>query len=383
MPGLHQQVEANRVHAASSAAIGANSRVQAEEVTLGENVRIGSNVEIICDRLELGDGCSIGSGTVLLCPVIECENGCSLGTAVHAELNNHLRLGRRSVIGSRVVLAGRGVTSGEFLWMKNDVVVGGGGSQGPRSYLTIGARSTIIDRCYINLAEEVSIGDNTALSYNVTLLTHGAWQPVLMGFPAKFAPVRIGSHSVVYLNSVVLPGVTIGDYSTVGACSLVVRDVPSGSLAVGNPATVVKGSGDYPRRLNRPQIDALLRSILFDYVLTLPPKGVIDNFELTRHYVTVVFAGQRHTVGYLTADQPLQFAGPADITIAYGALPEGSASRCHFNLEDETIVGLLTPLAEDLRDYLRRRAIRLFTAEPFRPLPLANLQRMKARRERR
>ena len=38
----------------------------------------------------------------------------------------------------------------------------------------------------------------------------------------------------------ILPGVTIGDNVTIGAGSVVVKDIPSDSLAVGNPARVVK-----------------------------------------------------------------------------------------------------------------------------------------------
>jgi hypothetical protein len=38
------------------------------------------------------------------------------------------------------------------------------------------------------------------------------------------------------------------------------------------------------------------------------------------------------------------------------------------------------PLAEDLRDFLRRRGIRIFSDRPFQSLPLLNLQRLQQRR---
>jgi hypothetical protein len=41
--------------------------------------------------------------------------------------------------------------------------------------------------------------------------------------------------------------------------------------------------------------------------------------------------------------------------------------------------GDATPLAEDLRDFLRRRTIRIYTDHPFQALPLANLARLAAR----
>ncbi len=49
---------------------------------------------------------------------------------------------------------------------------------------------------------------------------------------------RIGSHSVV------LPGVTIGENTIVGAMSLVNKDLPPNSVAYGVPAKVVKVQGD-------------------------------------------------------------------------------------------------------------------------------------------
>lgn len=39
---------------------------------------------------------------------------------------------------------------------------------------------------------------------------------------------------------VVLPGVTIGDNCVIGAGSVVVRDIPAGSMAAGNPCRVIK-----------------------------------------------------------------------------------------------------------------------------------------------
>jgi len=54
--------------------------------------------------------------------------------------------------------------------------------------------------------------------------------------------------------------------------------------------------------------------------------------------------------------------------------------RCHIDLSEETMTGEVTRIAEDLRDYLRRRAIRIFTGQPYSSLPLVNLQRLQKRR---
>ena len=54
-------------------------------------------------------------------------------------------------------------------------------------------------------------------------------------------PVRIGRHVWIGGGAIIVPGVTIGDDSVVGAGSVVTRDVPAGATVVGNPARVMKG----------------------------------------------------------------------------------------------------------------------------------------------
>jgi galactoside O-acetyltransferase len=53
-------------------------------------------------------------------------------------------------------------------------------------------------------------------------------------------PVWIGKEVFIGVNTVILPGVTIGDGAVVGACSLVTDDIPPYTIAVGVPAKVVK-----------------------------------------------------------------------------------------------------------------------------------------------
>ncbi|MGF7177843.1 sugar O-acetyltransferase [Azospirillum doebereinerae] len=59
-------------------------------------------------------------------------------------------------------------------------------------------------------------------------------------------PVRIGNNVWIGGGAIILPGVTIGDDAIVGAGSVVTRDVPAGSIVVGNPARPV------PRRAPPP-----------------------------------------------------------------------------------------------------------------------------------
>lgn len=67
---------------------------------------------------------------------------------------------------------------------------------------------------------------------------------------------RIGDNCFIGVGSIVMPGVRIGDGSVVGAGSVVTKDIPPGSLAVGNPARVVRTIevGRYGKLLRRESV---------------------------------------------------------------------------------------------------------------------------------
>ncbi|MGN1363120.1 MAG: sugar O-acetyltransferase [Methanobrevibacter sp.] len=55
-------------------------------------------------------------------------------------------------------------------------------------------------------------------------------------------PVKIGKRSWIGVNSIIIPGVTIGDNVVIGAGSVVTSDIPSNTVAVGSPARVIRKS---------------------------------------------------------------------------------------------------------------------------------------------
>lgn len=85
------------------------------------------------------------------------------------------------------------------------------------------------------------IGDNCSISTGVQIYTHDTVAWALSGGFAQYerAPVRIGSCCYIGPNSVVAKGVSIGEHCIVGAGSLVNRDIPSYSIAIGSPCRVV------------------------------------------------------------------------------------------------------------------------------------------------
>ncbi len=95
----------------------------------------------------------------------------------------------------------------------------------------------------------IYIGDYTMLGPNVTLATAG--HPILPELRVKGLqfnmPVHIGRNCWLGAGVVVMPGVTIGDNSVIGAGSIVTKDIPANVVAVGNPCRVLRKIGEHDR----------------------------------------------------------------------------------------------------------------------------------------
>lgn len=96
---------------------------------------------------------------------------------------------------------------------------------------------------------DIYIGDKTMIGPNVTICTtgHPAY-PLYREMVAHYSlPIHIGKNVWIGANSVVLPGVTIGDNTVIGAGSIVTRDIPANVVAVGNPCRVMRELGERDR----------------------------------------------------------------------------------------------------------------------------------------
>ena len=94
--------------------------------------------------------------------------------------------------------------------------------------------------CHFQDNGSIEIGDNTMLGFNVSIATlnHDINPKTRLNAIPK--PVKIGKNVWIGANSIILSGVTIGDNSVVGAGSVVTKDIPANTIAVGNPAKVIK-----------------------------------------------------------------------------------------------------------------------------------------------
>lgn len=97
---------------------------------------------------------------------------------------------------------------------------------------------------------EVHIGSHVLLAPNVQIYTatHSMDHLDRRNWTAYNKPVRIGDDCWIGGGAIICPGVTIGPRSIIGAGAVVTRDIPADSVAVGNPARVIRTlSPDEPR----------------------------------------------------------------------------------------------------------------------------------------
>lgn len=108
--------------------------------------------------------------------------------------------------------------------------------------ISVGENFYMNHNCVILDGNKVEFGDNVFIAPNCGFYTAGHpldYETRNKGLEyAK--PIKVGNNVWIGGNVVVLPGVTIGDNSVIGAGSVVTKDIQSNVVAVGNPARVIK-----------------------------------------------------------------------------------------------------------------------------------------------
>lgn len=115
-------------------------------------------------------------------------------------------------------------------------------------FCTYGYNTTVGDNFFLNVncklmdSGKITIGDNVFIAPNVCIITeeHAMDTAQRIQGLEYTHPVTIGDNVWICAGVIVLPGVTIGANSVIGAGSVVTKDIPPDSLAVGNPCKVIR-----------------------------------------------------------------------------------------------------------------------------------------------
>jgi maltose O-acetyltransferase len=110
----------------------------------------------------------------------------------------------------------------------------------PDGRLEIGARTVLNYGTDICATKLVRIGTDCMLGTHVVIIDSDFHDSVDHDRIPESRPVIIGDGVWICNRATILPGVTIGDGAVVGAGSVVMSDIPSRVLAMGNPARVMK-----------------------------------------------------------------------------------------------------------------------------------------------
>lgn len=115
-------------------------------------------------------------------------------------------------------------------------------------FCTYGYNTSVGDNFFMNVngklmdSGKITIGDNVFIAPNVCIVTEEHAMDVaqrVQGLEYTH-PVTIGDNVWICTGAIILPGVTIGSNSVIGAGSVVTKDIPANSLAVGNPCRVIR-----------------------------------------------------------------------------------------------------------------------------------------------
>ncbi len=130
----------------------------------------------------------------------------------------------------------------------------------------IGAHSSILTRVRDFGSEPwlVEIGSRVTITAGVSFLTHDGSSRLFRHrveggseFGNRFGAIRVLDNSFVGLRTILMPGVTVGPSSIVGAGSVVTRDVPPGTVAAGVPARVLCTLDEYVEKYRAAMVPGL------------------------------------------------------------------------------------------------------------------------------
>ena len=211
---------------------------------IGSDVHLCLGSIIVGEEVIIGNNTTISYGSIILCKKIQIGKNVSIGAFTFFD-TQELTIGDNTIIREQVYV---------------------GGMTTPKSILRNGNNVKIFQFTVLNTTDILTIGDNVGIGGRCSIFTHGSWQSILEGYPVQFSPVTIKKNAWLPWHVFVMPGVVIGEGATIGANSLVNKDIPNFALAVGMPAKVIKKPPNYPLKISQNNQRKILITIIKDFI---------------------------------------------------------------------------------------------------------------------
>lgn len=170
---------------------------------MDESALLGINLKVDCDNLEIEENVKIGDNVVLT--------------------GGFIKIGKNTRIGSDVI-----VTSSVF-----------------NGNLIIGNNCMIGSKTYLNIEKDIIIEDDSCISSDCKLITHRQWHSPLIGGDTFYAKILIRRGAFIGPSTIIMPGIIIGEFSTILANSSIINDVPEKVFFGGVPGKILNSGIKY------------------------------------------------------------------------------------------------------------------------------------------
>lgn len=196
---------------------------------IGKNVKIGDNT-IIYDNVEIGDNSII------------CNN-CVIGEPSNAYYQNQNYVNPKTVIGENALVRSHcliysGSTFGKNLITGHNAIIREGAIVGENCLL-----STLVDiqgNCkigdYSRIYSNVHIGELTEIGKFVFVFPFCMFANDPLPPSNQMIGSKVGDYSIITIHCSILPGVEVGSNCLIGANSVISKNIPNDTFAVGSPA---------------------------------------------------------------------------------------------------------------------------------------------------